>query len=454
MIAAPSSSWFSIQSTHAVLCSQLCAFKELISMEQVNVKQNTDTDNKSMAQSTTRAEKKTKAPVKQSSSETQQQVRGTTRKAGPPPDNPYVSFGINCAHELVSISNASEQDGWTNLGVSKGIAVMKKIPTSGNLAVNCIKGTKVINAPPDFILRVLMDPQHSTVLDDMLKDVNVVKKVTDSIQLLHLMYKGVFPTSPRDFAVCNVVGRMDANTRVHAACSIVDELIPEVKGYVRGNVIAGGYCIKDVPGDPQSAEVIYITQVDLKGNVPAFVINKLVESQPQCINELNKIVIREFAKRNTDQLKRFEDTYPIYDVQPSGPSDHEDDVTVDFSSPLHTPPSTPTPPPTSTNGTTTGTATGTHLNPGIEIVTVAAEYEDDSTINTSGNFPREAFDEDSISIATVLEKIPPFKGSDDSQANRTSYSVSIYIECMMGGGSCLSDNMTFIFSHPSETALY
>lgn len=441
---APLSS-FSVQtSTHAVLCSQLCAFKDCIAMENyaVDMKQNTDMESKRESKSTTRDKKKEKVSVKQSEIEPTSSIRNTVVRHSPPvvADSPYMSFGIKCARDLVNVANATEEDGWTIVGNSKGIGVMKKIPTTGSL-VNCIKGTKIINAPPDFILRILMDPQHSTVLDDMLKEVKLIKKVSDSIQLLHLSYKAVWPTSPRDFSVCNVVGRVDASTRVHAACSIVDSLIPEVKGHVRGDVIAGGYCIKDVPDDPNSAEVIYITQVDLKGNVPAFVINKIVESQPQCINELNKIVLRERARLSSDQieLQKFEDTYLICDVNPSAdrsppqPDDTEDTHSTDDSSPV------PSHTPTTTSRNTQ--LNGVHSN--VETLTVTAEYEGEESLpsNVSGNFGG-AFDEDSISIAVVLEKIPPFKGTDggSSAANR-SLTVSIAV-----GTLDISQVLTVLFS--------
>ena len=235
------------------------------------------------------------------------------------PDYHYVEMGRKCASDLLEAANATEQDGWSVVSNNKGVFIMKKLPSKGSPPINCVKGTMRINAPPDFILRVLMDPTHAIELDDMMKEMREIKIITPYLALLHLLYKAVWPTSPRDFAVMNVVGRTDPHTRVHAACSIVDPRIPEIKGYVRGAVLAGGYVVKDVPGSADSAEVTYITQVDLKGSVPSFVVNKIVESQPQCVNQLNNIIVKEYAQlcSNPEKLREFEDKYPINSIHES-----------------------------------------------------------------------------------------------------------------------------------------
>ena len=234
------------------------------------------------------------------------------------PDHRYIEIGEKCAQDLLIVANATEDNGWTFVGNSKGVSIMKKIPSKGDPPINCVKGTITINTPPDFVLRILIDPVHAKTLDDMLKEMKLVKEVTPTIDLMHLIFKAVWPTSSRDFSVCNVVGRIDKHTSVHAACSVTDSRIPELKGCVRGDVLAGGYCIKDVPGNPNAALVTYVTQVDLKGSVPAFVVNKIIESQPQCVKQLEKLVVCEFSKLNGDSAKmeQFEDKFPIYSIYP------------------------------------------------------------------------------------------------------------------------------------------
>ena len=95
----------------------------------------------------------------------------------------------------------------------------------------------------------------------MLKDIELVHEISDTMHIRHLHYKAVWPTTARDFAVLDVVGRIDESTSIHGAVSIVDPRIPEDRGYVRGEVLAGGYVVEAIPRQPKRAHITYITQV-------------------------------------------------------------------------------------------------------------------------------------------------------------------------------------------------
>ena len=47
--------------------------------------------------------------------------------------------------------------------------------------------------------------------------------------------------------------------------------------------------IQVCPGQPGLSLVTYLMQVDLKGNVLTFLINKVCGSQPQCVNHFHHI---------------------------------------------------------------------------------------------------------------------------------------------------------------------
>lgn len=237
----------------------------------------------------------------------------------------YLNMAEQCANGLLCAASATEQDGWNVVGTSKNVSIMKKIPAKGEAPINCVKGIGEINCPPDFVMRLIMDPSRAAVLDDMLKQMVIAKELSNTMQLVHLQYKAVWPTTARDFSVINVFGRTDAQTRVHGALSVVDPRIPEEKGFVRGDVISGGYVIKDCPGNPEKAEITYLTQVDLKGSVPAFLVNKVTETQPQCVNHLRNIAEAEYNKlrRNPIKMKQFEDEFPIHYIKIGTPEFEE-----------------------------------------------------------------------------------------------------------------------------------
>ena len=240
-------------------------------------------------------------------------------------DRLYQAKAEECATQLVKIARATERDGWVSLGVNKNVAIMKKLAKSGDPPSSCVKGALDIDVPPDFALRVLMDSTHACELDDMLKDIELIHTISDTMHIRHLHYKAVWPTTGRDFAVLDVVGRMDESTSVHGAISIVDPRIPEEKGYVRGEVLAGGYVVEAIPGHPKRAHITYITQVDLKGSVPTFVVNKITESQPMCALQMRRIAEREYNKATYDPriMQELEEKLHIYFIMSDPPPPDE-----------------------------------------------------------------------------------------------------------------------------------
>ena len=180
---------------------------------------------------------------------------------------------------------------------------MKNAPRKGEGSVNCIKGTGLIQAPPEFVFRLLRNPENNSILDDLLKETRIIHKVSESSTLVHLLYKSVWPTAPRDFTAISTAGRYDEHTLVEAGVSVMDPRAPEEKGYVRGNIVCGGYVVKVCPGQPEQCEVTYVSQAELKGNIPTFAVNKITESQPQCISRLRAFAENSYAEMKEDPQK-------------------------------------------------------------------------------------------------------------------------------------------------------
>lgn len=334
MIMLPLSSDF--RSAIDCLTFQLCALREHILLRELKTYQITPTI--STTNHNTAVSQKTRSisplspvepvtpiePVKPVKQDQPSDVVSEVTFSGPYAefDRHYVSIAGQCAEKLLAAAIATQEDGWTVVGNTKNLSIMKKLPGKGEPPINRVKGSGKINIPPDFLFRLLLDPSHATELDDMLSRMIVVHTVTKTIQLINFKYKAFWPTSARDFSVINVFGRLDKHTRVHAAMSVIDPRVPEEKGFVRGTVISGGYVIKDCPGQPGMSHVTYLTQVDLKGSVPTFLVNKICESQPQCVNRFRALAEAEFARlnRNPVKLKQFEDEFPIYYIKETSPS--------------------------------------------------------------------------------------------------------------------------------------
>ena len=256
-----------------------------------------------------------------------------------PLDVKYASLAWEKSQQLVVVANGTEQDGWQVVGTTKNVFVMKKPPVKGKAPMNSVKGTGILKVPPEFAMRVLKDPSHTVELDDLLKESRIIHEVSKAVHLVQLLYKAVWPTSPRDFSCLTIGGQLDYNTWISAGVSIEDPRMPPEKGYVRAHLESGGYVIRSIPDNPESCEVTYAAQVDLKGNIPAFAQNKIAESQPMCVNRLRDLTERLYTelKQSPQKMSEFEDNFHIPKILPSPLQSSSVPVAPDFtetSSPL------------------------------------------------------------------------------------------------------------------------
>ena len=237
-------------------------------------------------------------------------------------DVQYLEMAMEKANKLLSAAEATEREGWAVVGTKQNVHIMKLVPQGGKSPMNCVKGTGPINVPPTFILRFLKDSTYITQLDDMLKEARKIHVISGAVQLVQMLYKGVWPTSPRDFAVLSISGQLDPGTWISAGVSIEDTRIPQEKGHVRGHLEAGGYVIRAVPGKPDVSEVTYVAQVDLKGSIPSMVVNKIADSQPQCVNRLRNIVepLYRQLSQNPQTLREYEEKFVIANLVPEPPT--------------------------------------------------------------------------------------------------------------------------------------
>ena len=233
-------------------------------------------------------------------------------------DAKYFEVAEASARKLVAAADGREREGWIVVGTTKDVNVMKKPAGKGEPPINSVKGTGLVRAPPRFITRVLNDPSYTTVLDDMLKESRIIHELSKSLHLVQLLYKGIWPTAPRDFSVLSIQGELDERTWISSGISVEDPRMPEEKGYVRAQLDVGGYVIRSVPSEPEMSEVTYVARVDLKGNIPAFAVNKISQSQPLCVNRLRGLVEPLYTKMKGEpqKMREFEEAFPIVMVIP------------------------------------------------------------------------------------------------------------------------------------------
>jgi len=69
-------------------------------------------------------------------------------------------------------------------------------------------------------------------------------------------------------------------------------LVPETKGIVRGLLPMGGWRLEPLKEDPSKTRCDYIAEIDLKGNMPSFLMGIAIKDQGYQVIELGKTVER------------------------------------------------------------------------------------------------------------------------------------------------------------------
>ena len=96
---------------------------------------------------------------------------------------------------------------------------------------------------------------------------------------------------PRDFVLILHFNKSpEGNIYAMVMESGRNDLAPETKGIVRGLLPMGGWKLSPVEGQPNKTKCDYIAEIDLKGNIPGFVMKLALKDQGYQIIKLGVAV--------------------------------------------------------------------------------------------------------------------------------------------------------------------
>mmetsp|Transcript_44726 Transcript_44726/g.77402 ORF Transcript_44726/g.77402 Transcript_44726/m.77402 type:complete len:208 (-) Transcript_44726:379-1002(-) len=158
----------------------------------------------------------------------------------------------------------------------------------------------IVEASPDFMLELLLDNSRVGEYDSLFDGIDVVERPDDHTVVRHMLYKAIWPTSPRDFITYTthnhlVKGKKNSGW-VIASKSVVHPARPATRKRCRGTIYHFGYTLKPAPlADGRTGtEVRMCAHMDLAGGMPASIINFLSSSQPLGVmHRLQEIATRE-----------------------------------------------------------------------------------------------------------------------------------------------------------------
>jgi hypothetical protein len=181
-----------------------------------------------------------------------------------------IEYAVETLVDLVSPQSSTQ---WKSLFEKNGVIAFKR-PGS----VVCIRADSLLPLSLLDIFSLLMNDTKQKEIDMSIKSTKRLKSFSENTSLMYTRYKQVWPLTVRDF--CNLVHwRLlpDGTVVIAAFSEKFEDLCPLEDGILRGELILGGYVLRQTP---KGTQCHYVVQVDLKSTLPASVINLLSSIQP------------------------------------------------------------------------------------------------------------------------------------------------------------------------------
>jgi len=208
----------------------------------------------------------------------------------------------------VKIENETAEVNWA-LQVSKpGMLVFTS--AMKHTCWNAIKAVTIIKASVKNLLNLLLVDSRMGEYDEMFDHHEPVHE-SNCANIRRVCYKGVWPTTPRDFIICTSHEVLEDGSILIATTSAPDVACPQHKDYVRGTVHISGYhiqpynadnvitlesCGKSTPLCPGECKVTLIAHTELGGSLPASIINCLSTNAPvKILSQISEIMKRTTA---------------------------------------------------------------------------------------------------------------------------------------------------------------
>ncbi|OWZ24296.1 hypothetical protein PHMEG_000715 [Phytophthora megakarya] len=151
-----------------------------------------------------------------------------------------------------------------------------------------------IDADKRVIEQVLLDPNRTLELDEMMEGVATLRDVGEAnrLALRQITSKGQFPIYGREFVVITYGTTLEDGRVVIATRSVTVADVAPLEGYVRANNYISGYIIEEFKEDDKVYCVVtLLAHADLAGYIPPSIINMLgTSSTVKVLENLEAIV--------------------------------------------------------------------------------------------------------------------------------------------------------------------
>lgn len=205
----------------------------------------------------------------------------------PADEQPFIKKAKDAVQKLLDLANSPN---WTLVN-SKPNNVFSMDAEGG---LKCIKGEGFINYTPKEIAEYLKRENVQKDYDDQFAEGGTVQQLSMETSFVFNRFKGVFMVSGRDFCMLAIRLNMPDGRVIISSTSHEHEDCPPHKKYVRAELIRGGWILTPDKENPSRTFAQYISQSDLKGNIPKSIVNSVAEKQGLLVSKIEQAMKKNF----------------------------------------------------------------------------------------------------------------------------------------------------------------
>jgi hypothetical protein len=175
-----------------------------------------------------------------------------TRMYIPPEYLPHIEKSAQSLVEKLTAPDSTA--GWELLFEKNGLIAKKKAGS-----IMCVKAELVVPFNIFDVFATLINPKRQTELDSQRLEQAQIKEFSNHTWVDYIRFKGVWPTSPRDFVnIAHWRLLNDGRVVIVAFSEKFDDIKPPADGHVRADTLLGGFLLTPVP---EGTQILYLVEV-------------------------------------------------------------------------------------------------------------------------------------------------------------------------------------------------
>ena len=209
------------------------------------------------------------------------------------PDNENYRTNDKDLKQLIDLLNepTTKDFGYTNVINEKKCKVYKRLVEG--IPVILIKALAHLPYSKDVVFEAIANLDIRKQWDSVFSELRVVNHNGENgAEILYMIIKSpVFIVKNRDFVQQRKIWRNFPTTKSHMLhfISIDTPDCPENKKCIRAETVISGYYMQDDPEEPEHTLLGVLSQTDVKGDIPVFLVNKFApKSSKSWITSLKK----------------------------------------------------------------------------------------------------------------------------------------------------------------------